>query len=678
MNHWKIGPRIAVGFAVVTLIAATLGFFAFSKIGIIQADCNEFALKSLPKVFLVGQIENNLQASMTLVVRHVNTTDKQEKEEIEREIQGVTDKNNAALAEFEKLIASEKGHALFAEAKLAREANGSFRQSVLKESRLGTPESDRRAKEMLESQGISLFKKAMEAQDAMVMHEREAADRTSSEAQATVGSTRNGVLIFLCFAIVFSAGIALFIVRSITRPLATALGMVQQVATGDLPDLIEVTTHDELGQMLTATNDMVGNLRQAANVAVSISEGDLTVEAKALSERDVLGQAQIRMIANLRQAANVAVNISEGDLTVEAKALSEKDMLGNALVRMVANLRQVAKVATSISQGDLTVEAKALSEKDMLGNALVEMLDNLRKTVNEVAAAAGNVASGSEQMSSTSQQLSQGATEQASAAEESTSSMEEMASSVQQNADNARQTDKIATKAAEDAHSGGKAVSETVEAMKEVAQKISIIEEIARKTDLLALNAAVEAARAGDHGKGFAVVASEVRKLAERSQIAAADISELTLRGVRTAEGAGELLNKLVPDIRKTAELVREIAAASMEQSTGAAQVNKAMQQLDQVIQQNASASEEMSAAAEELSGQAELLQSAVAFFKVDDVQRTKRPATPVHARAKARVAAPPVSRAATKSNGSTIYLGKSNGSGDPHDADFTSYQDTQ
>jgi methyl-accepting chemotaxis protein len=158
--------------------------------------------------------------------------------------------------------------------------------------------------------------------------------------------------------------------------------------------------------------------------------------------------------------------------------------------------------------------------------------------------------------------------------------------------------------------------------MKEIAEKINIIEEIARKTDLLALNAAVEAARAGEHGKGFAVVASEVRKLAERSQTAAAEISRLTVDGVKTADGAGQLLAKLVPDIQKTAELVREISAASVEQSTGAGQVNKAMQQLDQVIQQNAATSEEMASTAEELSSQAEVLQSAIAFFKVDDEQQ--------------------------------------------------------
>jgi len=198
--------------------------------------------------------------------------------------------------------------------------------------------------------------------------------------------------------------------------------------------------------------------------------------------------------------------------------------------------------------------------------------------------------------------------------------MEEMVSNIQQNADNAQQTEKIAQKAAEDAREGGKAVSQTVAAMKEIAGKITIIEEIARQTNLLALNAAIEAARAGEHGRGFAVVASEVRKLAERSQTAAGEISKLSGTSVQVAEQAGAMLAKLVPDIQRTAELVLEINGSSKEAERGAGQVNKAIQQLDQVVQQNASAAEEMSSTAEELSSQAEHLQSIMEYFKVGGV----------------------------------------------------------
>ncbi|QWV95353.1 MCP four helix bundle domain-containing protein [Geomonas oryzisoli] len=243
------------------------------------------------------------------------------------------------------------------------------------------------------------------------------------------------------------------------------------------------------------------------------------------------------------------------------------------------------------------------------------IIRSVRAVVSEVMGAANNVSSGSQQMSQSAEELSQGATEQAAAAEEASSSMEQMSANVRQNADNALQTEKIALQTAADAKESGQAVTKTVQAMREIAGKISIIEEIARQTNLLALNAAIEAARAGEHGKGFAVVASEVRKLAERSQKAAAEISSLSQGSVEVADKAGEMLAQMLPNIQKTSELVQEITAACKEQDAGVLQINQAIQQLDQVIQQNASAAEEMASTAEELAGQAEQLQSAISLL---------------------------------------------------------------
>lgn len=350
-------------------------------------------------------------------------------------------------------------------------------------------------------------------------------------------------------------------------------------------------------------------------------------------------------------------------------------------------LAVAAEMVEFVSRGDLTRQVSSTSQ-DELGQmlrSLGRMCDSLHNTVQEVGSASANVTSGSDQMNAGAQQLSQGASEQAASAEETTSIMEQITASVQQNADNARQTEKIASASSEDAKSSGEAVTRTVNSMKKIAEKISLIEEIARKTDLLALNAAVEAARAGEHGRGFAVVASEVRKLAERSQTAAAEINRLTSEGVRVAEEAGQMLAKLVPDIGKTAMLVREIAAACSEQSLGAEQVNKSIQQLDQVIQENAAGSEKMAATADELAGQADQLQSAINFFKLkSDSQRATKPKPETVKRSNvttgSKVRSASTNKAAIKRTvkpyGPRIELASNTGEEDARDLTLTAYRD--
>ncbi len=313
------------------------------------------------------------------------------------------------------------------------------------------------------------------------------------------------------------------------------------------------------------------------------------------------------------------------------------------LTMMIAKpIAGVVESARRISEGDLRqrIELRSKDEIGVLADTFRMMIDNLTRFATDVQTSADQVASGSGQVSSSSQQMAQGATEQAASIEEVSSSMEEMSSTVKQNADNAQQTASIAEKAATDALDGGKAVAETASAMNSIAEKIGIIEEIARQTNMLALNAAIEAARAGEHGKGFAVVAAEVRKLAERSQAAAKEISTLSIDSVEVSERAGRLLDDIVPGVQKTAELVAEINASSSEQSDGIGQVTKAIQQLDSVIQQNASGTEQTASASEELSGQAENLLDIASFFKMEggeqrahrikrESRRTPKPAAP-------------------------------------------------
>jgi len=609
MKSWKIATRIAAGFGAVIAIVLALGVFAYSRIAVINGNAVDIAENSLPSVYVMGQIHSLCERSLTLQLEHINSTDASVMASIEVALQQVREQQAGWFQKYEKLISNDEDRRLFAEMGSTRKVFWDVWEEILPESRIGTIAANRRALDTMNRRLRPAHDAYLKTVEKEVAFNQDLAAASSRSIAGAVNTGRIGIISGSGLAFVLAAIIAFFVIRSITRPLAVAVSLIDQVAEGDLAHTAEITSRDELGQMLGSMN------------------------------------------------------------------------------RMVENLRATAAVAGRISEGDLTVNATALSDRDSLGLALIRMLESLRKTVREVAAASAHVAAGSVAMSSAAEQVSQGSTEQAAAAEETTSAMEQMAASIQQSADNARQTDKIASTAAEDARLSGEAVTRTVQAMKEVAEKINIIEEIARKTDLLALNAAVEAARAGEHGKGFAVVASEVRKLAERSQTAAAEISRLTTDGVRTAEGAGQLLSKLVPDIRKTAELVREITAAASEQSTGASQVNKAIQQLDQVIQQNASASGEMASTGEELASQAEGLTAAIGFFKLEGAPRgadpgstrtfpasAKRPAarraTNSHVTADlARL------RHAVKSAGPSIELGSNTGDADARDKEFSAYQ---
>ena len=393
--------------------------------------------------------------------------------------------------------------------------------------------------------------------------------------------------------------------NAVIGPLNVAANYVDRISKGDIPPKITDSYNGDFNTIKNNLNTCI----EAVN--------KLVADARMLSEAAVAGRLDTRAEAFTHQ----------GDFRKIVEGVNE------TLDNVVGPINDVRRVMAAMEHGDMTqtITAHYNGDFDALKQAINNTIAKLADTIGQINVAADALNNAAAQVSATAQSLSQSSSEQAASVEETTASIEQMTASINQNSENAKVTDNMATSAAQQAQEGGVAVKETVEAMKQIADKIGIIDDIAYQTNLLALNAAIEAARAGEHGKGFAVVAAEVRKLAERSQVAAQEIGQVASSSVKLAEQAGALLTEMVPAIRKTSDLVQEIAASSQEQSQGVGQINGAMGQLNKATQQNASASEELAATAEEMGGQAGQLQDLMSFFAVDgaDVGANRAAAAP-------------------------------------------------
>jgi methyl-accepting chemotaxis protein len=323
--------------------------------------------------------------------------------------------------------------------------------------------------------------------------------------------------------------------------------------------------------------------------------------------------------APMQQVVSAAKGLAEGDLdqTLETKATDESGQMLAAMKSMVAFLKRTADIAARIAAGDLSVHVEARGARDTLSAALLRMVQELTRVILDVRSSASALAEASSQVAASAQSVSSGASEQAAFVEEAVSSLDTIRDGVRLTAAKSEEMRKVALLGARQAVEGGEAMKVTTAAMKAVAEKISLVQDIAYQTNLLALNAAIEAARAGENGRGFAVVASEVRRLAERSQVAAKEISALAASSVNTAEGSRAQLATLFDLINKTSELVDEVTDAATAQVSSLDEIAPAMQQMGQIAQRNASSSEELTAAAEQMAAQAQALEGLIDFFRV-------------------------------------------------------------
>ncbi len=673
LKKMKIGKKLGFGFGIIVLLMVALTVIGVS--GLVSMKGKLDGIVNLNNARI--EYGNRLMLAVDDIILNqpelITSRSAAKKEEVKGKIERSRAEYKEALDNLERLLDTQKEKELVGTIKQmiadAKESNNRMMELSL---------SDRmnEALAVYSSQARPMGTKVRQACEEFVNLQQKLNRTRYEETIATYAFVKNLLIIIAGVAVLLGISVAYLLTRMITTPLLHLVEATDKLAAGDVNVTIKANTDDEIGTLSRSFERMVGNIRNSAVALEKIALGDWNIDLEVRSDNDLLNKNLHAMVATLKsvndemnklyleqkagdieyfiptdkfagayeqvatgvnETVKVHVDVvlsilgilssyAEGDFSPVLERLPGKQVVANEKMDALRDsMNEVSRIAEEIASGNLVLTVKERSAKDNLMRSFAVMVTKLTDVVNGVKNAADNVAAGSEQMSTNSQQTSQGATEQAASAEEVSSSMEEMVSNIRQTADNAQQTEKIALKAAQDAKEGGNAVMETVSAMKEIATKITIIEEIARQTNLLALNAAIEAARAGEHGKGFAVVATEVRKLAERSQVAAGEISKLSASSVEVAEKAGEMLTKIVPDIQKTAELVSEINAASNEQNTGVEQINKAIQQLDQVIQQNASAAEEMASTCEELSGQAGQLQDTIEFFKATDNKTAKQ-----------------------------------------------------
>nr|WP_315222887.1 methyl-accepting chemotaxis protein [uncultured Duganella sp.] len=601
-SNMKVAVRLSLGFGAVVLLLLVLSTVSMMRMAAMDQDTDLIMDDRYPKVVLANEAAMRTLDNARQVRSMLLTTNEDEREKYKAAAEANRAKVADALGKLDKLINSDKGRLLF---KDITDRNAVLNPAYNELYNL-IKNDPKKALEYLKDDFVVINSAYLGALDNLVKFQNELMDHERIAANANYENTRTVIISLSVAAVLIAIALAWMITASLVKSLGGepnyAAEVMRRISDGDLSGEVRTKPGDR-GSLLLTIKEMVAKLTQ-------VIDGQRTVVAAA--NRGNFG-------------ARVDLNGLQGFQREMGEGLNQ------LATTTGASIDDVVRVMGAMSEGDLTQTIDkpyegAFGELKKYANNTV---GKLAQVVSEVNANAEGLAAASEEVSATANSLAQAASEQAAGVEQTSASVEQMTASVAQNTDNAKVTDAMASRAASEATEGGEAVRSTVSAMKQIAAKVLIIDDIAYQTNLLALNAAIEAARAGEHGKGFAVVAAEVRKLAERSQIAAQEIGEVATSSVSLAEQAGQMLGAMVPNIKKTSELVQEITAASEEQSSGLAQINDAIAQLSQTTQQNAAGSEELASTAEQMSSQAEELQQAMSFFKIGHVSGAARGGAP-------------------------------------------------
>jgi len=635
LKNMKVGTRLALAFAVVLVMMVGLGVYSLFQLATVNGASVELSSVSLPSVRNLIEIKANVNHQRALVYKLLGAATPADVATADQELTAKVESLGGYEQNWMKLVNSDAERQLSEEYKSAREAFVADQATI---AGLARQHKTGEAMALLNGESDVHYNKLRVVIGKLGDLNVQAGNQAAVDAANTYSSARRWTIGIVLGSFALSMLLAVLITRWLARVLggepAYAADVMKKVAVGDFK--VEVVTRPgDDDSLLFNVKYMVSTAGQSVEDVVrvmrALAHGDLTqrIENSYQGSFDEMKQHVNSTVSNASESISEVVRVmhamAEGDFnqrvdgTFHGSFQEMKEHTNTTVSNVGQSIQDVVRVVGAVAQGDLTqrIDKPYRGSFDEMKTYVNDTVTKLSEVVAEVNGGAEALASAAEQVSSTAQSLSQSASEQAASIEETSASMQQMTASITQTSENAKVTDGMATKAASEAGEGGEAVRQTVAAMKQIAHKIGIIDDIAYQTNLLALNAAIEAARAGEHGKGFAVVAAEVRKLAERSQIAAQEIGTVATSSVELAEKAGKLLDTIVPNIRKTSDLVQEITAASAEQTSGVGQINSAVTQISQTTQQNASSSEELAATAEEMSGQATQLQQTMAFFKL-------------------------------------------------------------